>query len=98
VALQLDTICLPSSNAAYRIINDQAVIVHIRDNRLITLNETGSAVWNCLDGRELASLVDEVTSLFEVSDEQAFADVVEFIETMLARGLVVEKKETCRGE
>ena len=42
---------LPTRNAAYRKIGDEVVVVDTANNRMMTLNETGSAIWMMLDGR-----------------------------------------------
>ena len=50
---------------------------------IYTLNETASTIWDALDGqRTLASIVDIVVDEYEVSREQAQADLLELIEQL----------------
>jgi len=56
-------------------------------NGMLTLNESGALLWKTLEsGADREALVEALTSEYEVSAEQAGADVDEFIETLLQAG------------
>jgi coenzyme PQQ biosynthesis protein PqqD len=78
-----------SRRIAYRRIGDQMVLVSPEENVMLTLNPTGTAVWEGLDGRQsVAEIAAALEQKFEVTAEQAFGDVVTFLELLLERGLI----------
>jgi hypothetical protein len=79
---------LPTRNAAYRKIGDEVVIVDTVNNRLMTLNGTGSVVWMMLDGRSIQEIADALVQSFSVERAQATEDVSAFLSEMESRGLV----------
>lgn len=89
---------LPAKNAAYRHIRDEVVIVDTTRNYIITLNETGSALWQLLDGRTLAEAVAGLTQRFDVSKEQLVNDVFQFISLLAQKGLVVLEDHNENGK
>ncbi len=89
-----ENIYKPSQNAAFRNIGGQTVIVHTSEDRLITLNETGTAIWERLDGRTTKAIAQEIASLFEVSEGQALVDALDFLDYMKNRGLVEADPES----
>jgi len=83
-----NSILLPTRNAAYRKIGDEVVIVDTANNRMMTLNASGSAIWTMLDGRAVSEIADGLTEAFQVEKAEALEDVVAFLGEMEARGLV----------
>ena len=50
---------------------------------MLTLNETAAFLWQCLEqGKDRESLITALTDEYEVSREQAAADVDEFIKKL----------------
>ncbi len=85
-----DSVVTPVSTVAFREVSGQMVLVSTRDNRVLTLNETGSVVWRTLDGRSVAAVASAIVDEFDVAYEQALEETVGFIEALAARSLVVE--------
>jgi hypothetical protein len=57
--------------------------------RLYVLNETAERIWLLLDtARTAAELARNLTAEYDITGEQARADVVAFLESMLAIGAV----------
>jgi hypothetical protein len=79
---------LPSQNAAYRIINGEAVIVDTRAGKILTLNETGSEIWSLLEDKNLNEIADEVEKIFKIDKNTALQDTIEFVTMLKDRGLV----------
>ena len=81
-------------SAVTRRIAGETVIVPVRDDvadldSIYTLNETGSFVWDLLDGRRTVDqLVDAVVAEFEVAREVAAADVARLIASLRDEGLL----------
>ena len=57
--------------------------------KIFALTAVAEYIWDRLDGkRNLIDIRDEVVSHFEVSDEQADADIYGFIQELLEAGLI----------
>lgn len=80
----------PSPRVAFRAIGGQVVIVPGLEQKMITLNATGTFLWQRLQGRGVDELAAELSARFEVGREQAEADTREFIDEMIARGFLEE--------
>jgi len=83
-----DQVYLPHPRAAFRTIDGDVVIVHTLENTLVKLNETGSAIWQRLDGRTVEQIAAELEELFEVGAAEARADTDAFLAMLLERGFV----------
>ena len=60
-------------------------------NGMLTLNESGVLLWKTLEsGADRIALVNALTSEYEVTAEQAGADVDEFMETLFRAGCLEE--------
>lgn len=80
---------VPTRRVAFRRIGDQVVLVSPDENVMLTLNPTGSMVWEWLDGKKsVAEIAAALEQEFVVSAKQAQKDVVGFLELMLERALV----------
>jgi len=86
--LKPSDIFVPSRSAAFRRIGDEVIIVDTLAGRMMSLNETGSAIWELLGVRSLDEICHELTNRYEVDSEQALREVIVFLEVMLSRGLI----------
>ena len=58
-------------------------------NSIFTLNETGSLIWSMLDSpRRESDLIAALVDAFEVSPEDARADVRGYLDRLLAAGMI----------
>ncbi len=72
---------------AWRIIEGEAVLVNVRKDEVLHLNPTASFLWRGLDGgNTLAGIAAEMTGEFEVTEEEALADILEFAGLLLQQG------------
>ncbi len=77
-----------SPNIVSRNIAGEVILVPIARNAdelesIYTLNETASTIWDALDGqRNLADLAGLIVAEYDVTDDVAFADLVELIEQL----------------
>jgi hypothetical protein len=74
---------------ASRTIDGQEVVVVPATRKLQILNEVATRVWELCDGRSVAGIVDAVVEEFDVGRSEAERDVLELVEDMGARGMVV---------
>src|SRR5947207_7121769 len=71
------------------ITQDGAVLMNIKGGSMLTLNPSGSIIWQQLsDGRSPEQITSHLASEFGISREQASADVNEFLEQLEAQHLI----------
>jgi hypothetical protein len=97
-AVTLGTVCAPSDDVVAREIEGEVIIVPLAagigdaEDELYTLNATGRAVWQKLDGRRtLADVVQALTAEFEAPQAKLQADVVGFAAEMVRRGILAAR-------
>jgi len=79
-----------------RRIGDEFILVPIHQKAgdvdcIYTLNEVGASVWELLDGQTpLADIRDAIVQEFDVSHEEAEADLVAFVQQLERVGAIVE--------
>lgn len=72
-------------NLVFRRIGDETILVPIRQGSpdatiLYVLNDTAARIWTLMDGlRDVRAIAEEITREFEVSIEEAEADVRSFL-------------------
>ena len=91
----LDAICAPSRDVVAREIEGDIVIVPLvagigdADDELYTLNETGRAIWQKLDGqRTMGEVAAALMQDFEAPQAELEADVLGFADEMVRRGIL----------
>lgn len=94
----LDTVCACSENVVARAIEGEIVIIPLvagigdEEDELYTLNETGQAIWQKIDGqrtlREVAAILSET---FEGSPGELEADILGFASELARRGILTAK-------
>lgn len=99
--LKLTAICAPSEEVVAREIEGEIIIVPLTsgigdaEDELYTLNETGKAIWQLLDGkRTLEDVARALTAEFEFTDEEIKRDVIGLAEELLKRRILVEVSKT----
>lgn len=79
-----------SEDTASRVVDGEAVIVIPQKGVVTVLNETGSGIWQLLDGRNsIEDIINIISSEFDVSREQAEKDTLGFIEELIEKDMVV---------
>jgi hypothetical protein len=79
----------PAPKIAFRSVGGQVAIVKPYEGRFITLNETGSLVWNNLEKGDAEFLVSSVVREFNVSFDTAFIDVKTFLHKLLMNEMIL---------
>ncbi len=73
----------------WQIIDDKAVIIDPRNQRVHELNEVGSFIWQSLDG---VNNTDQISEMLDTDFECEMAivahDIQEFCEGLMAEGIV----------
>lgn len=94
-----ESVCVPSEDVVSREIEGELIIVPIAsgigdmEDELYTLNETGRAIWQRLDGkRTLREVAADLTENFNDPLDQITRDVLGIAGELVKRGILV-----CRG-
>ena len=92
----LDAIYVPSENIVAREVEGELIIVPLvsgigdMEDELFTLNETGRAIWEKLDGQKsLRDIVEELSTEFEDPGGEIQRDVIGLVGELLKRRMVV---------
>ena len=96
--VNLDSIYIPSQDVVAREIEGEIIIVPVSagigdmDDELYTLNETGKAIWQRLNGKKnLRKIAEELSEEFESTLNEIEKDVTGFVEELLKRKMLVEQ-------
>jgi hypothetical protein len=96
--ISLDQVVSKDKQTASRIIAGEAIVLTPMDSKIHSLNETGSRIWELLaDEPTVGEIVAQIHSEFKVSEEQAQADVMAFIEELTAKGIVTVGESSKEG-
>ncbi len=95
--ISLSTKYAPSEDVVARDVQGEFIIIPITsgagaaEDEIFTLNETGRAIWDRLDGkRALKDIVTELSVDFEAPSEKIEGDVLGLVEELLKRKMLVE--------
>jgi hypothetical protein len=96
--LKLDVKCAPSDDVVAREIEGEVIIVPLvsgigdEDDELYTLNPTGQAIWQKLDGqRTLKDVAALLAGEFDAPLPELENDVLGFASALVQRGILVSK-------
>ena len=74
-----------------RPVGDETVVLDLASGHYFGLDGVGQRIWEAVgNGRSLAETVDALVAEYEVDAEQAAADVVEFAQGLIERGLLAD--------
>lgn len=87
--MDLKTVLTKNPDAACRVYDGQAMIVLPGHSEVNVLNAIGSFIWNGIDGRRtLGEIVQQLLNEYDISREQAVADLEEFVASLREHGMV----------
>lgn len=67
---------------------DELILLDPSSQEMFSLNETGRLVWRSLPDQGIEGVTDQLIDLFEVSPEQAEADVLDVVEKLADARLI----------
>lgn len=81
----------PSRDIAARRMQDEMVIMSVKDSKVFSLNPTATRIWTAADGatslREIVARA--VVPEFEVDVDTAYQDAVELVEELAQEGILM---------
>lgn len=93
----LDKVYKPSEDVVARDVQGEFVIIPITsgigdlEDEIFSLNETGRAIWDKLDGKKsLKNIAAELSEEFEAPLEEIERDCMGLVEELLKRRIVIE--------
>ena len=85
----MNTYLIRSKNVAWKVLDGESVVLNLDSGVYFTLNMTGTAVWERIDGAtSLEEIGGGLCEQFDVTLEQAKRDLIELTQTLLDDGLV----------
>ena len=79
----------PSLDVVFRHLDDEAVLVHLRTNRIYSLNRTGPRFWELLDaGHDTHEIKEHLSREFDVDAEQVEEEIETLVTSLISEGLV----------
>lgn len=74
-----------------RLVGDETVLLDLESGVYFGLDGVGQRIWESIaEGLTLGEAVAVLVSEYEVGEDQAQADVIEFARDLVARGLLAE--------
>lgn len=95
MSVELSSVVRQSERTASRVVEGQAVVIVIDEQKLHTLNDVGTFLWGEVgEGCAVSALVDALLESYDVERERATADVLQFVEELLALGALETQEPT----
>ncbi len=95
--LELSAVFAPSEDVVAREIEGEFIIVPLTDgigdmeDELYSMNETGLAIWKCLDGiTTLGSIVQKLSDQYDAPEGEIERDVIGLMAELVKRKIVIE--------
>jgi hypothetical protein len=78
-----------TEDTAHRVLAGEAVVVNFHSSFFYNLNPVATFIWERCDGsQDLGQIAKAVVAEFKVSPEEAARDCREFVESLVAQGLL----------
>lgn len=92
--IQLTSVLARASHAAYQVVANEAILINLNTGMTFSLNETGTWLWERLDGATpLASHASALADFCQIPDQvaQVSADLIDLGQALASEGLVVAR-------
>ena len=95
--MHLDKSLARSERFAWRVIEDEAVLVDRDEAGVLRLNPIATEIWQALDGtRTVEEVIDHIHQCFDVDRRTAEKDVLRFVKELVTREMVEEGPTAAR--
>jgi hypothetical protein len=79
----------PSTDAVTKSVGGEVVLVHLRTNRIYTLNQTGARLWELLEqDHDLERAREQMLLEFDVGEEQLRDEIRALVDELVEAGLL----------
>ncbi len=77
------------ADAAFRVIDGEAVVVLPSRSEVKILNKVGSRIWQLMDGKQSAAdICKKVCEEYDISEKAAQSDILDFIKELGDQGML----------
>jgi Coenzyme PQQ synthesis protein D (PqqD) len=84
-----DQLKLRADELSWRQVGDEVIVLDLRSNAYLSINQTGTALWEMLvDGSTPATMAERLMSEFSVDEDRARADIEAFVAMLAERDLL----------
>ena len=91
IDMQLDAKLSIPPQVMSRLVGDETVLLDLATGVYFGLDGVGKRIWESVaEGNDLRQAVADIVAEYEVDEEQAQADVIEFASDLVTRGLLVK--------
>lgn len=97
MTIKMNGVYAPSEDIVAREIEGELIIIPLiagigdMEDELFTLNESGKAIWDLLDGRrDLDGVISTLTESYEASPGEITKDVLGLVEELVRRRMLVD--------
>ena len=92
--ITLTTIAIAVPDQVSTNLEDEAVILHLKDGIYFGLNQVGSRIWNLLEvSRTVGEIRDIILEEYEVEPAQCEGDLLKLLKELHDRGLIEIKSD-----
>ena len=89
--MDLDTRLSIPPQVMSRLVGDETVLLDLESGIYFGLDGVGKRIWESIsDGLTLGQIAAVIKSEYEVEEDQAQGDVIEFVRDLVERGLLAE--------
>ena len=89
--MQLDTKLSVPPQVMSRLVGEETVLLDLASGVYFGLDGVGKRIWESVaEGNNLSQAVAVIVAEYDVDEEQAQADVIEFASDLVTRGLLVK--------
>ena len=89
--MQLETKLTVPPQVMSRLVGDEMVLLDLASGIYFGLDGVGQRIWESVaEGNSLEQIVDLIVSEFDVDEDQAQTDVLEFASDLVERGLLAQ--------
>lgn len=80
----------PKADVVARTVADEMILLDLETGIYFTLNSVGASIWRALEsGADRQATIEAIVEQYEVDTETATADYDEYVEALVAEGLLV---------
>jgi hypothetical protein len=87
--ISLEKYVVRNKDMVWRMVGNEVFIINKDGTIIHQLNIVGSEIWKSSEGNlTISQIIENISSGFEIGANQVNADTIQFVENMLAQGLV----------
>ena len=81
-----------NSDAAFRVIDGEAMVVLPEKGEVKVLNNVGSRIWELMDGSATIEEISKIICMeYEVEEKNAISDVMDFLKELGDNGMLAQE-------